>query len=47
MIKDNFYYILKNRLDYARDYHHFEIKTSEFATDLMIEKINAVDKKPK
>ena len=35
------------QLDYARDYHHFDIKTSEFATDLMIEKINAVDKKPK
>ena len=32
------------QLDYARDYHHFDIKTSEFATDLMIEKINAVDK---
>ena len=32
------------QLDYARDYHHFDIKTSEFATDLMIKKINAVDK---
>jgi hypothetical protein len=32
------------QLDYSRDYHHFDIKTSEFATDLMIKKINAVDK---
>jgi hypothetical protein len=31
------------QLDYARDYHHFDIKTSELVTDLMIEKINIID----
>jgi len=31
------------QLDYARDNHHFDIKTSELVTDLMIEKINTID----
>jgi hypothetical protein len=31
------------QLDYARDHHHFDIKTSELVTDLMIEKINTID----
>ena len=35
------------QLDYARDYHHFDIKTSELVTDLMIEKINHLDKSSK
>jgi hypothetical protein len=35
------------QLDYARDYHHFDIKTSELATDLLIKKINTIDNKSK
>ena len=31
------------QLDYARDHNHFDIKTSELVTDLMIEKINIID----
>ena len=31
------------QLDYARDYHHFDIKTSELVTDLIIEKIKDLD----
>lgn len=31
------------QLDYARDHHHFGIKTSELVTDLIIEKINTLD----
>ena len=32
------------QLDYARDYHHFDIKTSEYIVDLSIKKINDFDK---
>ena len=35
------------QLDYARDYHHFDIKTSELVTNLMIEKINTIDNSSK
>ena len=35
------------QLDHSRDNYHFDIKTSELVTDLMIEKINTIDKKPK
>jgi hypothetical protein len=35
------------QLDYARDHHHFDIKTSELVTDLMIEKINTIDNSSK
>jgi len=34
-------------LDYARDHHHFDIKTSELVTNLMIEKIDTIDNTPK
>jgi hypothetical protein len=30
------------QLDYARDHHHFDIKTSKLVTDLMIEKNNTI-----
>jgi len=32
------------QLDYARDYHHFDIKTSEYIVNLLIKKINDFDK---
>lgn len=32
------------QLDYARDYHHFDIKTSKYVVDLLIKKINDFDK---
>lgn len=32
------------QLDYARDYHHFDIKTSKYIVDLLIKKINDFDK---
>jgi len=32
------------QLDYARDYHHFDIKTSKCIVDLIIKKINDFDK---
>ena len=32
------------QLDSARDYHHFDIKTSELVCDLIMEKINNFDK---
>ena len=35
------------QLDYARDHHHFDIKTSELVTNLMIEKIDTIDNTPK
>ena len=35
--------IFIQQLDYARDHHHFDIKTSELVTDLIIEKINTLD----
>jgi hypothetical protein len=35
--------IFTQQLDYARDHHHFDIKTSELVTDLIIEKINTLD----
>ena len=31
------------QLDYARDYHHFDIKTSKHLVDLLIKKINEFD----
>ena len=31
------------QLDHARDYIHFDIKTSQIAVDLMIEKLNNID----
>ena len=31
------------QLDYARDYHHFDIKTSEHLVNLLIKKINEFD----
>jgi hypothetical protein len=31
------------QLDYARDYHHFDVKTSEHITNLIIEKIENLD----
>lgn len=35
------------QLDYARDYHHFDVKTSEYITNLIMEKIKYLDNKPK
>ena len=35
------------QLDYARDYHHFDVKTSEYITNLIMEKIKDLDNKPK
>jgi hypothetical protein len=32
-----------DQLDYSRDYHHFDIKTSEFVCNLIIEKIKDLD----
>jgi len=32
-----------DQLDFARDYHHFDIKTSEFVCNLIIEKIKELD----
>ena len=32
-----------NQLDYARDYHHFDIKTSEYISNLLMEKIKDLD----
>ena len=34
---------LIEQLDYARDYHHFDFKTSEYIVDLII-KMNSFDK---
>jgi len=31
------------QLDYARDYHHFDIKTSEYVVDVLIKTINNFD----
>jgi hypothetical protein len=56
--KKIFNYILKNnnylkslikfqQLDYARDYHHFDISTSLHLCDLILHKINNFDKIPK
>ena len=39
--------IVTEQLDYARDYHHFDIKTSELVTNQMVEKINHLDKSSK
>ena len=36
--------ITTSNLDYARDYHHFDIKTSELVCDIIMEKINNFDK---
>ena len=36
--------LIYNQLDRARDYHHFDIKTSEYVCDLIIKKINNFDK---
>ena len=36
--------ITSSNLDYARDYHHFDIKTSELVCDIIMEKINNFDK---
>lgn len=51
--KDHLVYFLKknkienllifDQLDYARDYHHFDIKTSEYISNLIIEKIKDLD----
>ena len=35
------------QLDYARDYHHFDIKTSDLVTELITKKITAIDKSSK
>jgi hypothetical protein len=35
------------KLDYARDYHHFDVKTSNHVCDLIIEKIHNFDKTSK
>jgi hypothetical protein len=32
------------QLDYARDYHHFDIKTSKYIVNLLKKKINNFDK---
>lgn len=39
--------IFTKQLDYARDHHHFDFKTSELVTDLIIEKINTLDNSSK
>jgi len=36
--------LLFDQLDYARDYHHFDIKTSECISNLIVEKIKDIDK---
>ncbi len=35
--------IFIKRLDYARDHHHFDVKTSEHITNLIVEKIENLD----
>ena len=39
--------ITTSNLDYARDYHHFDIKTSTVVCDLIIKKISNLDKTSK
>ena len=39
--------ILLHQLDYARDYHHFDIKTSKYACELIMEKIKQFDNSSK
>lgn len=41
--KTNSKLILYKQLDRARDYHHFDIKTSEYICDLIIQKIKNFD----
>jgi len=44
-ISKNFKNIINiKQLNYARDYHNFDIKTSEHLVDLLIKKINNFDK---
>ena len=41
--KTNNKLILYKQLDFARDYHHFDIKTSEHVCNLIIQKIKNFD----
>ena len=44
LLKNKFDVLNFSQLDYARDYHHFDIKTSKHLVDLLIKKINDFDK---
>jgi hypothetical protein len=44
LLRNKFKILNFPQLDYARDYHHFDVKTSEYLVNLVTKKINDFDK---